>query len=127
MNNGASHCQSVSETSSDGGLHEKLKSMLTGPSVFVGDENTSEQGGLKSRIFIPHQSPEELLYNQIYEEYDFKLSGSDESGTEDEETTINKNRNESEKSGGQSSRRTSALELDDTSLTPYTLNGNPKS
>jgi hypothetical protein len=52
---------------------------------------------------------------------------SDESGTQDEETTINKNRNESEKSGGQSSRRTSALELDDTSLTPYTLNGNPKS
>ncbi|XP_066397866.1 uncharacterized protein [Miscanthus floridulus] len=128
MNNSASHCQSISETSSDGGLLEEPKSMLIEPSVFAGDElasisneNTSEQGGLKSRIFITHQSPEELSDNEFYEEYDFELSESDESGTEDEETTINKNRDESLKSGGQRSRRTSALELDDASLTPYKL------
>jgi hypothetical protein len=128
MNNSASHCQSISETSSDGGLLEEPKSMLIEPSVFAGDElasisneNTSEQGGLKSRIFIPHQSPEELFDNEFYEEYDFELSESDESGTEDEETIINKNRDESLKSGGQRSRRTSALEVDDASLTPYKL------
>lgn len=128
MNNSASHCQSISETSSDGGLLEEPKSMLIEPSVFAGDElasisneNTSEHGGLKSRMFIPHQSPEELSDNEFYEEYGFELSESDESGTEDEETTIKKNRNESLKSGGQRSRRTSALELDDASLTPYKL------
>ncbi|KAG0552236.1 hypothetical protein BDA96_01G491100 [Sorghum bicolor] len=127
MNNSASHCQSVSETSSDGGLLEKPKSMLIEPSVFAGDElasicneNSSEQAELKSRIFIPLQSPEELSDNEFYEEYDFELSESDESGTEDEDTTINKNRDESLKSG-QRSRRTSALELDDASLTPYKL------
>lgn len=128
MNSSASHCQSISETSSDGGLLEEPKSMLIEPSVFAGDElasisneNTSEQAGLKSRIFIPHQSPEELSDDEFYEEYDFELSESDESGTENEETTINKNRDDSLKSGGQRSRRTSALELDDASLTPYKL------
>ncbi|XP_066388512.1 uncharacterized protein [Miscanthus floridulus] len=128
MNNSASHCQSISETSSDGGLLEEPKSMLIEPSVFAGDElasisneNTSEQDGLKSRIFIPRQSPEELSDNEFYEEYDFELSESDEFGTEDEETTINKNRDESMKSGGQRSRGTSTLELDDASLTPYKL------
>lgn len=127
MNNSASHCQPISETSSDG-LLEEPKSMLIEPSIFacdelasISNENTSEQGGPKSRMFIPHQSPEELSDNEFYEEYDFELSESDESGTEDEETTINKNRDESLKSGGQRSRRTSALELDDANLTPYKL------
>ncbi|XP_062216429.1 uncharacterized protein LOC133916668 [Phragmites australis] len=127
MNNCASHCQSISETSSDCGLLEEPKPMLIEPSdssvhelASVSNENTFEQDGLKSRIFIL-QSPEELSDDEFYEEYDFELSESDESGTEDEEATINRSRDESLKAGDQRPRRISALELDDSSITPYKL------
>ncbi|OEL33734.1 hypothetical protein BAE44_0005247 [Dichanthelium oligosanthes] len=127
MNNGASHCQPISETSSDGGLLEEPKAMLIEPSdsavdelASVSNENTFEQDGRKSRVFIPH-SPEELSDDEFYEEYDFELSESDESGIEDEEATINRDRGESLKSGDPGARRISALELDDASITPYKM------
>ncbi|CAL4929741.1 unnamed protein product [Urochloa decumbens] len=127
MNNCTSHCQSISETSSDGGLLEEPKSMLLEPSDSAVDEvasvsngNIFEQDGLKSKVFIP-QSPEELSNDEFYEEYDFESSESDESGTEDEEATINRDMSESLKSGDPRPRRTSPGELDDASITPYKM------
>ncbi|CAL4938201.1 unnamed protein product [Urochloa decumbens] len=127
MNNCTSHCQSMSETSSDGGLLEEPKSMLLEPSDSAVDEvasvsngNIFEQDGLKSKVFIP-QSPEELSNDEFYEEYDFESSESDESGTEDEEATINRDMSESLKSGDPRPRRTSTGELDDASITPYKM------
>ncbi|RLN39421.1 uncharacterized protein C2845_PM01G07150 [Panicum miliaceum] len=127
MNNNTSHCQSISETSSDGGLLEEPKSMLIEPSdsavdelASVSNENTFERDGLKSEVFIS-QSPEELSNDDFFEEYDFESSESDESGTEDEGATINRDRGESLKSGDPRRRRISTVELDDASLTPYKM------
>ncbi|CAL4921433.1 unnamed protein product [Urochloa decumbens] len=127
INNCTSHCQSISETSSDGGLLEEPKSMLLEPSDSAVDEvasvsngNTFEQDGLKSKVFIP-QSPEELSNDEFYEEYDFESSESDESGTGDEEATINRDMSELLKSGYPRPRRTSTSELDDASITPYKM------
>ena len=127
MNNNTSPCQSISETSSDGGLLEEPKSMLIEPSdsavdeiASVSNENTFERDGLKSEVFIS-QSPEELSNDEFFEEYDFESSESDESCTEDEEATINRDRGESLKSGDPRRRRISTGELDDTSLTPYKM------
>jgi hypothetical protein len=126
LNNSASHCQSISETSSDGGFLEDPKSMLIQPSDSAVDElasvsngNTFEQDGLKSKGFIP-QSPEELSNDGFYEEYDFESSESYESGTEDEDATINRVGGES-KSGDSRPRRISTVELDDASITPYKM------
>ncbi|KAL6645089.1 hypothetical protein ACP70R_016697 [Stipagrostis hirtigluma subsp. patula] len=128
MNNCTSHCQSISETSSDVELLEEPKSMLIEPSdsivqiaavASVSNEKTFEQDGV-SRTFIP-RSPDELSDDEFYEEYDFELSESDESGTEDEEATINRNRDESLNAGNQRPRRISGLEMDDASITPYKL------
>jgi len=127
VNNNTSHCQSISETSSDGEVLEEPKSMLIEPSdsaigelASVNDENTFEGDGLKSEVFIS-QSPEELSNDEFFEEYDFESSESDESGTEDEEATINIDRGESLKSGDPRQRRISTVELDDASLTPYKM------
>ncbi|KAJ1298252.1 hypothetical protein BS78_01G439500 [Paspalum vaginatum] len=126
MNNSTSHCQSISETSSDG-LLEEPKPMLIEPSdasindlVRVSNENNFKRDEIKSSIFIP-QSPEELSDDEFYEEYDFELSDSDESDAEDKETAINRDRDESLKPGDERSRRISMLELDDPSITPYKL------
>uniref|UniRef100_K4A6A2 Calmodulin-binding domain-containing protein n=1 Tax=Setaria italica TaxID=4555 RepID=K4A6A2_SETIT len=126
MDNSTSHCQSISETSSDGGLLEEPKSMLIERSDSAVDEvasvsngSTFEQDGMKSKVFIP-QSPEELSNDEFYEEYDFESSESDETGTEDEEATINRDMGES-KSGDSRPRRISTVELDDTSITPYKM------
>ncbi|WVZ55972.1 hypothetical protein U9M48_006565, partial [Paspalum notatum var. saurae] len=126
MNNSTSHCQSISETSSDG-LLEEPKPMLIEPSdssvnelVSASNENTFTPDEIKSSIFIP-QSPEELSDDEFYEEYDFELSESDESDAEDKETTINRYRDESLKPGDERSRRISVLEPDDPSITPYKL------
>ncbi|PAN50932.1 hypothetical protein PAHAL_9G557800 [Panicum hallii] len=127
MNNNTSHCQSISETSSDGVLMEEPKSMLIEPSdsavdelANVSNENTFERDRLKSEVFIS-QSPEELSNDEFFEEYYFESSESDESGTEDEEATINRDRGESLKSGDPRRRRISTVELDDASLTPYKM------
>ncbi|PUZ42232.1 hypothetical protein GQ55_9G567900 [Panicum hallii var. hallii] len=127
MNNNTSHCQSISETSSDGVLMEEPKSMLIEPSdsavdelASVSNENTFERDRLKSEVFIS-QSPEELSNDEFFEEYYFESSESDESGTEDEEATINRDRGESLKSGDPRRRRISTVELDDASLTPYKM------
>ncbi|XP_062210320.1 uncharacterized protein LOC133911883 [Phragmites australis] len=127
VNNCTSHCQSISETSSDVGLVEEPNSMQIEPSdsavhelASVSNKNTFEHDGPKSRIFIP-QSSEEPSDDEFYEEYDFELSESDESCTEDEEATINGSRDESLKAGYQRPIRISALELDNASITPYKL------
>ncbi|KAF8717962.1 hypothetical protein HU200_025426 [Digitaria exilis] len=124
VNNSTSHCQSISETSSDGGLLEEPKSMLIEPSdsavdelTSVSNERTIEQDGLKSKVFIS-QSPEELSDDEFYEEYDFESS---ESGTEDEEVTTKRERDESLKSEVPRQRRISAIELDDANITPYKM------
>ncbi|CAN6290255.1 unnamed protein product [Urochloa humidicola] len=126
MNNCTSRCQSISETSSDGGLMEEPKSVLLEPSDSAVDKlasisrNTFEQDELKSMVFVP-QSPEELSNDEFYEEYDFELSESDESGTEEEEEKINRNMGESLKSGDPRRRRISTVDLDDASITPYKM------
>ncbi|KAL6867343.1 hypothetical protein ACP4OV_015367 [Aristida adscensionis] len=129
INKCASHSQPISEISSDAELLEEPKCMLIEPSdstvqtdaaASVSNENSFEQEGLKPRVFIP-QSPEELSDDEFYEEYDFELSDTDESGTEDEEATINRNKDDSLKAGNRRPRRTSELELDGTSSTPYKL------
>jgi hypothetical protein len=86
----------------------------------VSNENTFERDRLKSEVFIS-QSPEELSNDEFFEEYYFESSESDESGTEDEEATINRDRGESLKSGDPRRRRISTVELDDASLTPYKM------
>ncbi|CAN6320980.1 unnamed protein product [Urochloa humidicola] len=127
MNNCSSHCKSISKTSSDGGLLEEPKSALLEPSDSAADElasvsngNTFEQDELKSKFFVP-QSPEELSDDEFYEEYDFESSELDESGTENEEETINRNMGESLKSSDPRPRRISTVDLDDASITPYKM------
>ncbi|CAN6301819.1 unnamed protein product [Urochloa humidicola] len=127
MNNCNSHCKSISKTSSDGGLLEEPRSALLEPSDSAVDElasvsngNTFEQDELKSKFFVP-QSPEELSDDEFYEEYDFESSELDESGTENEEETINGNMGESLKSSDPRPRRISTVYLDDASITPYKM------
>ncbi|KAF2937949.1 hypothetical protein DAI22_03g085700 [Oryza sativa Japonica Group] len=128
-NNSPSHCQPISETSSDGELLGEPKSVQIQPSdstlqtdglVISSTGNTFEQDELKPGFFL-QQSPEELSEDEFYEEYDFELSELDESGTEDEGPTINKNSYDHLKADGQRPKRISALEQDDDSATPYKL------
>uniref|UniRef100_A0A0E0KAE5 Calmodulin-binding domain-containing protein n=1 Tax=Oryza punctata TaxID=4537 RepID=A0A0E0KAE5_ORYPU len=128
-NNSPSHCQPISETSSDGELLEEPKSVQIEPSdytlqtdglVISSTGNTFEQDELRPGFFL-QQSPEELSEDEFFEEYDFELSESDESGTEYEGATINKNSYDHLKADEQRPKRISTLEQDDASATPYKL------
>ncbi|KAF0910853.1 hypothetical protein E2562_004818 [Oryza meyeriana var. granulata] len=127
-NNSPTHCRPISETSSDGELLEQPKSVQIEPSdstlqtdgSISSTGDTFEQDELKPGIFL-QQSPEELSEDEFYEDYDFESSESDESGTEDEGATINKNSDDHLKADGQLSKKISTLELDDASATPYKL------
>uniref|UniRef100_A0A0D9VR42 Calmodulin-binding domain-containing protein n=1 Tax=Leersia perrieri TaxID=77586 RepID=A0A0D9VR42_9ORYZ len=130
-NNIPSHCQPISETSSDGELLEDPKSVQIEPRDSTlqsdglvisasGTSNAFEQDKVKPGIFV-QQSPEELSEDEFYEEYDFELSESDDTGTEDEAATINKNSDDRLNADGQRQKRISTLEHDDASSTPYKL------
>ncbi|XP_006649614.1 serine-rich adhesin for platelets-like [Oryza brachyantha] len=128
-NSSSSHCQPISETSSDGELLVEPKSVQIEPSdstvqadglLISSTGDTFEQDELKPVIFL-RQSPEELSEDEFYEEYDFVLSESDESCTEDEGAMISKNSEDHLKADGQLPKRTSTLEQDDASDTPYKL------
>jgi hypothetical protein len=122
------YCNSISETSLDCERPEEPKSMLIVPNdatiqitaLASASNETIELEVLKSSIIIP-QLPEELSDVEFYEEYDFEFSESDESGTEDEEVSVNGIRDESVKASDQRPRGNAVLQLDNANATPYKL------